>query len=161
MYTLAFLKRNNDVLLGFKTRGLGEGLWNGFGGKVESKETIFEAAEREIKEECGLEVDDLKQIGIMQYEEDACPQIGIVHIFTGTKIRGTPQASEEMNPVQWYRRKDLILLKMYDDFKDWEMYMFGDEFFCGKIRYNNKKQIVERYIKKCDSLKEAVEYMEY
>jgi 8-oxo-dGTP diphosphatase/2-hydroxy-dATP diphosphatase len=42
IFTLVFLKRNSSVLLGLKTRGLGEGLWNGFGGKVEENETVGE-----------------------------------------------------------------------------------------------------------------------
>ena len=46
VYTLVFLNQNEQVLLGLKKRGFGEGRWNGFGGKVEEGETIFEAAKR-------------------------------------------------------------------------------------------------------------------
>lgn len=160
LYTLAFIKRGNDVLLGLKTRGLGKGLWNGFGGKVEPNESIREAAEREIKEECCLEVCDLNHIGFMRYEEDDCAEISIVHIFTGTQFRGKPEGSEEMNPVQWYQREDLQFLKMYHDFKEWEGYMFEDKFFCGLVRYNKQRQIVEKFIKECNSLNEVFDCLE-
>jgi 8-oxo-dGTP diphosphatase/2-hydroxy-dATP diphosphatase len=46
LLTLAFLLERNRVLLGFKKRGFGMGKWNGFGGKVESGETIECAAKR-------------------------------------------------------------------------------------------------------------------
>ncbi|KAJ1791341.1 hypothetical protein LPJ59_005004 [Coemansia sp. RSA 2399] len=38
-----------QVLLGLKKRGMGVGLWNGFGGKVEPEETFDECAHRELK----------------------------------------------------------------------------------------------------------------
>lgn len=68
-YTLIFIKNDNQVLLGLKKRGFGKGKWNGFGGKVEQNETIFDGAIRETKEECNLKVDNLKYVGIVAYEE--------------------------------------------------------------------------------------------
>jgi hypothetical protein len=37
------LSKNNQLLLGVKKRGFGEGWWNGFGGKVHKGESIEEA----------------------------------------------------------------------------------------------------------------------
>jgi len=44
--TLTFIIKNDEVLLGMKNRGMGKGKWNGFGGKKEPNETIFDAAKR-------------------------------------------------------------------------------------------------------------------
>jgi len=44
--TLAFVRRHGEILLGYKKRGFGVGKWNGFGGKVETGETIEDAAKR-------------------------------------------------------------------------------------------------------------------
>ena len=52
--TLVFVSRDGQVLLGLKKRGFGEGLWNGFGGKVNEGETILEGAIRELNEEALL-----------------------------------------------------------------------------------------------------------
>ena len=46
LYTLAFIRNGDNILLGMKKRGFGVGRWNGFGGKVNSDETILEAAKR-------------------------------------------------------------------------------------------------------------------
>ena len=43
-----------SVLLGMKKRGFGVGKWNGFGGKVENGETVFDGAMRELQEECSI-----------------------------------------------------------------------------------------------------------
>lgn len=45
-YTLALIQNDRRVLLGLKKRGFGTGFWNGFGGKIESGESIDEAAAR-------------------------------------------------------------------------------------------------------------------
>jgi len=37
-----------------KKRGFGVGKWNGFGGKVENGETVFDGAMRELQEECSI-----------------------------------------------------------------------------------------------------------
>jgi len=44
--TLAFIIKSDEVLLGMKNRGMGKGKWNGFGGKKEPNETVFDAAKR-------------------------------------------------------------------------------------------------------------------
>ena len=53
--TLVFVHDNQKVLLGYKKRGFGAGRWNGFGGKVETGETLEQAARRELKEESGAQ----------------------------------------------------------------------------------------------------------
>ena len=42
--TLLLLCDTNRVLLGMKKRGFGAGKWNGFGGKLERGESIYDAA---------------------------------------------------------------------------------------------------------------------
>ena len=43
------------------------GKWNGFGGKVEAGEDILEAAIREVKEECGIDVNPLSVRRVGQF----------------------------------------------------------------------------------------------
>lgn len=40
------MKKDDQVLLGYKKRGFGVGTWNGFGGKVEEGESIRNGALR-------------------------------------------------------------------------------------------------------------------
>lgn len=57
--TLTIIHLHPKILLGMKKRGFGAGRWNGFGGKVLSGETIEETAKREIREEAGIEVEEI------------------------------------------------------------------------------------------------------
>lgn len=66
--TLCIIHQDERVLLGMKKRGLGEGRWNGFGGKVERGETIEAATVREIYEESGVTVAELDKVGVLDFE---------------------------------------------------------------------------------------------
>ena len=66
--TLVFVFRDGQVLLGLKKRGFGEGLWNGFGGKVNEGETILEGAIRELNEESGLTGKNLEQVALLYFD---------------------------------------------------------------------------------------------
>ena len=46
LFTLVLIRDSDRILLGLKKRGFGKGRWNGFGGKVETGETILQAAHR-------------------------------------------------------------------------------------------------------------------
>lgn len=46
VFSLVFIRKTIEILLGFKKRGFGKDKWNGFGGKVEPGESIFQGAVR-------------------------------------------------------------------------------------------------------------------
>jgi len=94
LYTLALIRNDDNILLGMKKRGFGVGRWNGFGGKVNSDETILEAAKRELLEESGLITNELQEAGILKFEFVGEPEIMEVHVFTTIEYEGTPAESE-------------------------------------------------------------------
>lgn len=127
---------------------------------METNETLSQAAEREIREECGVEVDDLRHIGFMRYEVDGDPEIAIVHIFTATQIRGSPEPSEEMNPVRWYHRRELRNMKMYPDFIEWQRHVFEDKFFCGFVQYDAERRIIQKHVQVYQHLYEVLDCLD-
>ena len=46
VFSLIMVRKETEILLGFKKRGFGIGKWNGFGGKLEPNENIYECALR-------------------------------------------------------------------------------------------------------------------
>lgn len=68
--TLVFVfNEKNQILLAMKKRGFGEGKWNGAGGKLETGETIAQAASRELREETGVEIapEKMESRGILHF----------------------------------------------------------------------------------------------
>ena len=122
--TLVFLLRGNpgsEILLGLKKSGLGEGKWNGFGGKVEDGETIERAAARELREECGIEVDaaDLRPVARIEFYFPHKPEWDqVVHAFIAKEWRGEPKESREMMP-RWFATNAIPYDTMWADDRHW------------------------------------------
>jgi 8-oxo-dGTP pyrophosphatase MutT (NUDIX family) len=104
-----------------KKRGFGVGKWNGVGGKVGDKETIEEAALREMEEEIGVKakLTDLNKVGnIKFYFNEKSDWNQQVHIYFVNKWEGEPVESEEMKP-QWYKKDELPYEAMWEDDPHW------------------------------------------
>jgi 8-oxo-dGTP diphosphatase/2-hydroxy-dATP diphosphatase len=118
-----------------KKRGFGAGRWNGFGGKVESGETIAEAAARELFEESNLVAGDLLEIGILIFKfADATPDLE-VHVFRVDKFTGEPQESEEMRP-QWFKIADIPYEQMWADDILWLPLLIAGQKFKGEFVFD-------------------------
>jgi 8-oxo-dGTP diphosphatase len=111
----------NHILLGLKKSGFGKGKYNGFGGKVEDGETVIEAAVREVREEIGIQLQeiDLQNVGHLTFEFLAQPEWDqIVHVFFARKWKGIAQEGDEMKPV-WFGVKEIPYQKMWADDIHW------------------------------------------
>lgn len=115
-------RERNRLLLGRKKRGIGVGLYNGFGGKVEKDNDadVVASALRELREEAGVAPDErgLSRRGVLTFHfEDTPSEVWETHVFTGSGIsRGDegggeggggggepaePRETEEMEP-RWF-----------------------------------------------------------
>ena len=156
--TLIFLLRNNQILLGMKKRGFGMGKWNGFGGKVEAGETIYNSAKRELIEECGLTTTNLKFIGLITFNYDIEDKTFQVNVFTSDTFSGELKETEEMLP-QWFDIRDLPYDKMWGDDRYWYPLMFEQKFFYGNFLFKGYDEIINHSVKEV-SEKELIQLHE-
>ena len=110
-----------EVLLGRKKSGLGEGRLVGPGGKLEPGETPPEAAVREVEEEVGLVVDlaDLQLMGELDYPFPHAPRWSQKSwVFVARRWSGEARESDELEPV-WVGVDAIPLERMWDDARYW------------------------------------------
>lgn len=107
----------DELLLIEKRRGLGAGLYNGPGGKVEPGETPMAAAVRETREETGVAVADLDERGEFDFyfgdEHVFC-----CHVYVARDVRGELQDTPEAFP-EWRTRERVPYDRMWEDDELW------------------------------------------
>jgi len=122
--TVCLLIKKDKVLLGLKTKKIGAGCRNGYGGGIEEGETIINAAIRELEEETGKKVGNtfittspryLEKVAIIDFENtksDGISFICRVHFFIVRKWIGEAVDTDEMTDPQFFKIDDLPLSQM-------------------------------------------------
>jgi 8-oxo-dGTP diphosphatase len=111
--TLIFITRGESVLLlkGASDKRIWANRYNGVGGHVEKGEDVISAARRELKEETGLQIDDLWLAGTITVDTDQSIGIGIF-VIKGLSPDGELQPSQEGQlewvPFDQIHTKDLV-----------------------------------------------------
>ena len=104
--TIVFVIKDGEVLLAKKTRVLGIGLWNGYGGGFDPEldKDLFDCAVREFGEESGgasIVKDCLEKVAYIEFH-NGDKFIFKATVFIANKIVGVPTDSEEMIEPTWF-----------------------------------------------------------
>ena len=101
-----FLIKDNQVVVAkYKKGNKKEGYYDIPGGKIEEGENPKQTAIREMKEETGIDVKNLKYKGIM--EVDYPDRKYIFNTFISNEYEGVPEELEE-NTSEWVEIKELL-----------------------------------------------------
>ncbi len=110
--TLVYVERGEAVLMLRKARGHQMGMWNGLGGKAEPGEMPEACAVREVREEAGLEVTDLRYRGLIVFPRFDGLNDWYVWVYLAS-ADGTPVSGDE-GEVAWVDRADLADLDLHE-----------------------------------------------
>ncbi|XP_053207376.1 oxidized purine nucleoside triphosphate hydrolase-like [Panonychus citri] len=135
-------QETNQVLLGYKKRGFGVGIWSGFGGKVEQFEDIEVSVRRELYEESSLIVKEMNKVGILCFDSDTYSDVHESHVYQVTSFSGTPMESEEMKP-KWFPIDSIPYHLLWQDFKFWWPYFRSGSLFSGFFMYKGLEYITD------------------
>lgn len=132
--TLCFVFDGEEVLLIEKKRGVGEGLYNGPGGKLEGEETPLECAVRETEEEVEVSPEKIEKAGELEFIFGEEPFM-FVHVFKAENYSGKPVETEEARP-EWFPVENLPLNEMWPDDRYWMPKMLEGEKFLGRFYFD-------------------------
>lgn len=114
--TLCFVINGDDVLLMKRasTRRIFPNRYNGVGGHIEHHETPEEGAKREILEETGLHISDIRLCGI--HHIDAGERTGILlFVFVAHTTERNVIGDEREGTLHWIPKTDIQSLDLVDD----------------------------------------------
>jgi mutator protein MutT len=108
--------RNGSVLLARRGKPPSQGKWSVPGGAVDVGESLEDAARREIREECGIEVELTDTIEVIQrVTRDESQRVRFHYVIVDYLARwkaGEPRPSEEAADVRWFRPEEFDGLDM-------------------------------------------------
>jgi 8-oxo-dGTP pyrophosphatase MutT (NUDIX family) len=138
--TLCFLRRNNQVLLAVKTKAIGKGCWNGYGGGIEGREDPKEAAVRELLEESGVvgRPEDLEEMAIVYFHNTTSNGTNFtckVHVYGLSRWEGAVKATGEMKDPTWFGLDNLPLKTMMPADAVWLPRALNGEKFIATAHY--------------------------
>lgn len=113
--TLLLIIQEDRILL--QKAALNKKIWagkyNGLGGHIERGEDILSAARRELKEESGLESEDLHLVGSVMIDVEEEQGI-LMFVFSGSSISGELANSEE-GTLEWIKMGEIASLPVVED----------------------------------------------
>jgi 8-oxo-dGTP diphosphatase len=144
-----YIFNDGKVLLQKKARGFGEGKWNPPGGKLKFAESPERAAVREVNEETGLEVKDLKNVGVLNIIDEGGRAFS-VYVFITEDFSGVPVNKGE-GELKWFDANNIPTDEMWDDVAIWFPHVMKGKKFRGDILYSKGfKKMIKHDVKELE-----------
>ncbi len=137
--TLAFVIKEEQILLIRKKRGLGAGKINGPGGRLEDNESIQACAVREAQEELGITPLHPQKHGELLFQFVDGYSIH-VHVFRASDLNGTPIETEEAIPI-WSPLDRVPYDEMWEDDEIWLPHLIAGKQFHGRFIFDEDNML--------------------
>lgn len=134
--SLCFVRREGQILMIRKKRGLGAGKINGPGGRIEADESPMEAAIRETEEEVGVTPINLSERGELHFQFTDGLALHCV-VFTAEGCIGDPIETSEAIP-HWMDPSTIPYHEMWEDDIHWLPGMLEGRTFKGYFRFREE-----------------------
>ena len=146
------VERDGNFLLPLKERKIGAGRRNGVGGKVEPGESFEAAAKREMQEETGAVVEQMKLAGSLQVISPSfTAELEIFHV---TRFSGEPleQPGQGMTDFRWYPKEALPFELMWPNDALWYPILIAGKQFHGEVELSESGDVIRHTIQESDKL---------
>ena len=131
---LTFIRRDGQLLLILKKRGLGRGKVNAPGGRIEPGETPEQAAVRETQEEVGLTPLQLHGAGRLDFAFADGYSLRC-HVYTAASYEGVPTETKEAIPL-WIDEREMPYGQMWADDRLWFPLLQQGRKFSGRFLFD-------------------------
>lgn len=127
-------KKKNDV---------NEGKWIGIGGKLQENESMLQCMSREMKEETGLNAEQMELRGIVNFHYQNSESEKI-YVYTIERFSGTLTDCRE-GTLQWIDEKEILSLDLWDGDRIFlKRLLSGDHHtFCYDFSYDTQGKLIK------------------
>ncbi|BBM89140.1 8-oxo-dGTP diphosphatase [Spirochaetota bacterium] len=137
---LGYVRANGKTLMLYRNKkknDVHEGKWNGLGGKLIAGETPEEGLRREIFEESGLTVGEIKFKGMITFPDFVVGENWVVYLFNVMTFTGVLHKECPEGDLHWIEDAKVVTLNLWEgDLLFWK-WMQEKAFFSAKMEYKN------------------------
>ena len=145
--SLCIILNRERILLLRKAVGIGKGKWYPTGGKVRTGEMPEDGVAREVYEETGLRVTNLRHHGVVTcFFGKETPPVWAVQIFSTSDFTGDLKESSE-GALRWFPISDIPYHETWEDDRHWLPLLLEGKRFSGEFIYDEDgAQIIDASI---------------
>ncbi|HOD99809.1 MAG TPA: 8-oxo-dGTP diphosphatase [Kiritimatiellia bacterium] len=137
--TLMFIRMDGMVLLIRKLQGMGAGLINAPGGRVDPGETPRQGAIREAQEELKVTPYEPTEAGVLDFEFTNGYSLRC-HVFTAATYDGIPTETPEAIPL-WIDEREMPYNQMWADDRVWMPLVLANRKFHGRFLFEDEQML--------------------
>lgn len=138
--TILFVRTDGMLLLIHKLQGMGAGLLNGPGGRIEPTDPSPAAgAVREAQEELCITPTGVRQAGELWFEFTNGYSLRC-HVFTASGYEGVPTSTPEAIPL-WVDERHVPYERMWTDDRIWMPLMLAGRPFLGRFLFDGNTML--------------------
>jgi len=134
---MCFIVNSDKILLIWKKKGVGNGFWNGPGGRLEKGEKPLDCVVREVVEETGIKPIKPERLGFVEFylDQKNLPDY-VAYVYGTEKFSGILKETDEANP-KWFPIDKIPYEKMFaEDKKYWVPLVIEKKAFKGKFYFD-------------------------
>lgn len=140
--TMCFVFRDDKVLLiKASEKKDWEGKYDPVGGHIEEGEEILSSAKREIREETGLDINNIKLSGVMHVSNFFGKDIML--FVTSCDVESDEVISNHEGELEWVNINKISEVDIFDDVEEIMKKVINGEFFTGTIRFDDVNNLRE------------------
>lgn len=111
------------------------------GGHAENGESIYDSAVREIKEETGFTIQNLKTCGFMYWFNNKTKDRYFTYFYSTTDYSGKLTEATDEGRVFWVSLDDLAAMKLAPNFKEYLPIFLEDKYSEAYCSWNSDMQV--------------------
>ncbi len=142
--TLCYIEKDNQFLMMHRTKKDNDpnaGKWIGLGGKFKEYESPEECVLREVKEETGLELLQIRFRGVITFTNND-HWTEYMFLFTSNEFSGTLNFNCSEGELAWINKEEITKLNLWEGDKYFlEKLVTDDSFFTMKLSYDGDKLV--------------------
>ena len=136
--TLCYIEKDDAYLMIHRVKKKNDenkDKWIGIGGKLEAGESPFDCARREVLEETGLTLENIRYRGIITFVSNIYGT-EYMHLFSSDSFVGEIKKDCDEGNLEWIKKQDLYSLPMWEGDKIFlELLDTEERFFSLKLVY--------------------------